>query len=352
MNGDKGLRCWGDIDFGQLGSLTFHPNGLYFVPATNILTDVEQASGGEHHTCAVVGSTRQLYCLGRGDNGQLGLGDEGSSSYNPVPKLVPFSGGNLTGVQQIEAGARFTCVLLIDNGAVKCWGLNDYGQLGDGTTSDRNTVPVGNVITGALQVSCGQYHCCVIIAVSNAVKCWGDVFGALGTASASQSLVPSADVIVGAVMVSAGALHTCVVLGINGGLRCWGFGGSGALGMGDYNDINTPLNVDVLSGIRSVSAGLYHTCAVNQLNELRCWGYGVDGALGIGPNDTYTSLPPPAPIATGVVQLSSHLAMHSCVVMSSATLDIRCWGSNGYGQLGNGGNINVDTFPTTGITVP
>src|SRR6185503_13333895 len=128
-----GVRCWGRNSEGQLGdgTLTSRTTAL----STDAVTGARGIGTGTTHACAIVGASGALRCWGRNDGGQLG---DGTTATRNVP-------GNdvMSGVRAVAGGAAHTCVLL-ESGGVRCWGGNDKGQLGDGTTAPRLTPPAGD----------------------------------------------------------------------------------------------------------------------------------------------------------------------------------------------------------------
>ena len=177
--GNVGVQCWGDNEFGQIGSpdTTLSPVPLQVASLT---TGVTAIAAGGGHTCAIVG--QGVECWGNNDFGQLGTA---ATTLSPVPLEVASLS---TGVTAIAAGASHTCAVV--NGGVQCWGDNSHGQLGDGTTvGSASPVPVAGIATGATGVAAGAFHTCAL--VSGGVECWGyDYYGQLGNNAGVDSSVP------------------------------------------------------------------------------------------------------------------------------------------------------------------
>jgi hypothetical protein len=238
---------------------------------------------------------------------------------------------------------------VLDDGTVKCWGYNAYGQLGIG--SNTNTKAPTEVLGNATQISAGDYHACAILD-DGTVKCWGlNVYGQLGIGSnIINTNTPSGPIDFGAgrtaMQISLGAIHTCAVLD-DGTVKCWGWNYYGQLGIGSNStNTNTPSGpIDFGDGrtAMQISAGGYHTCAILDDGTVKCWGYNYFGQLGIGSNNTNTNTPS-GPIDFGdgrtAMQISAG-AIHTCAVMDDGT--VKCWGYNGYGQLGIGSNTDTNT---------
>jgi hypothetical protein len=213
--------------------------------------------------------------------------------------------GALTGAQKIAAGGVHTCVIAT-GGAVECWGLNELGQLGDGTATTRSVpvdVPLG---WAATDISVGFEHSCAVNA-SGSVKCWGwNTDGQLGGASAQTcqpvqfflppdqpcSLSPL-DVVglgPGVTAIAAGGNHTCALTAA-GGVKCWGSNYSGELGGASSGlcgpDLlpcsTTPIDVvGLTSGVSAIAAGNGHTCALLTTGAVKCWGWNLGAKVGNG----------------------------------------------------------------------
>jgi alpha-tubulin suppressor-like RCC1 family protein len=178
--GNGTVRCWGRNDTGQLGDGTWNTSST--PRPVNGLTGVVAVSGGGVHTCAVLGDG-SVQCWGDNEFGQLGDG-------TTVTSLVPKPVQGISGAVAVSGGWRHTCALLGD-GTVRCWGQNGLGQLGDGTTTNRTTpVPVGG-ITGATAITAGWWHHSCALLGDGTVKCWGaNEWGQLGNGTTTGSSSP------------------------------------------------------------------------------------------------------------------------------------------------------------------
>jgi alpha-tubulin suppressor-like RCC1 family protein len=300
-------------------------------------------NAGSFHTCAVL-QAGDVWCWGLNDSGQLGDGTRNSSA---VPRAVT----GILGAVGVDGGGYHTCARFAD-GTLECWGRNDQRQLGSATTTtDTSLTPVQVTgITTAIGVTAGAFHSCALLQ-GGSVQCWGqNDFGQLGNGLISPiGTAPGPVTGLGSVVaVSAGGWHTCALLA-NGTVRCWGQNTYGALGDGTMISSTLPVAVTGVTTAVAVEAGIFHTCARLADSSVQCWGRNEDGQLGNGTR-TNTSTPTtvpgiaPASIAPG--------AEHSCAVFQDGTL--RCWGDNNFGQLGNDSPDQTSTAspssPVTGIT--
>ncbi|MDW8403002.1 lipase/acyltransferase domain-containing protein [Chloroflexus sp.] len=235
------------------------------------------------------------------------------------------------GFEQIAAGGEHTCGLT-NTGLVYCWGLNWFGQLGDGTGTDRLTPVAVSGLSGAVTITAGEYHTCAVLG-DGTVRCWGDNgAGQLGDGTTIDRLRPVAvSGLSGAVAIAAGNAHTCAALN-DGAVRCWGYNGDGQLGDGTTIDRLRPVAVSGLSGVIYIAAGWSHTCAVLSNRTARCWGANEAGQLGDG---TTTGRLAPVVVSglSGAVAISAG-SLHTCARLNDGTT--RCWGSNWRSQLGDG----------------
>jgi alpha-tubulin suppressor-like RCC1 family protein len=373
------VRCWGFSGDGQVGYANRDTIGDNDTPASAGPVDLGPGrtaialAAGDFHSCAVL-DNGLVSCWGFAFDGQLGYANRNQIGDDETPAAagtVDLAGHQATA---IAAGGRHTCVIQ-DDGNLRCWGLNDFGQLGynNTTTIGDSETPgsVGPVNLGAhtvRAVTAGGHHTCAILD-DGTVRCWGaGGNGQLGYGDSSAILDPApplgpVDLGAGhtATAITAGDSHTCAILD-DGSVRCWGLGDFGQLGYGDTRTIGDNLNETPgqfgpvnLGGhaAKAISAGGNHTCAVLDDGSVRCWGSGVNGELGygnvnaVGDNET--------PAAAGPVDIGAGrraTAISAGPTDTCARLDdggVLCWGASPVGQLGqcNLTTIGDDETPAT-----
>ncbi len=194
-------------------------------------------SSGDLHACAVT-TSGSLKCWGHNGLGRLG---DSTTTHRTTPVDVT---GLTSGVAAVSSGASHTCAVTT-SGGLKCWGRNSEGQLGDGTITGRSApVDVAGLTTGAATVSSGASHTCAVTTLGG-LKCWGrNNAGQLGDGTTTDRTTPVdvTGLTSGLAAVSAGELHTCAVT-TSGGLKCWGWNSVGQLGDGTTTDRTTPVDV-------------------------------------------------------------------------------------------------------------
>lgn len=268
------VACWGSNAFGQLGDGSMTDSRTSAVAPAR-LDDAVHVAAALAHTCALRrGGT--VSCWGLNMNGEVG--------ETPIipGEPAPYPVRDLTGVVELTAGGHHTCARLEDRSVV-CWGLGAYGELGDGTTTIAQPVPVQVTgLTDAIEVSAGDGHTCARRATGG-VACWGhNASGQLGDATTTDRLTPvSVSGLVDAIQISAGTAHTCA-LRFSGSVVCWGDNHAGALGSGEYGPSTTPVAVAGLSDVEEIAAGGAHTCARTTAGRYYCWGGNDYGQLGDG----------------------------------------------------------------------
>lgn len=339
LKSDGGALCWGHNGPGALGdgSTTDHsvPTAVSGLGAGSGTTAV---SAGSDQTCALeIDGT--VLCWGDNSIGQLG---DGSMTHHSVPTVVSSLGAG-SQVTAINVGDYHSCALKSD-GTVLCWGGNQYGQIGDGTTTNQ-LVPIAvsgfGPDSGVIAVSAGTDHTCALKS-NGAVLCWGDNrYGQIGDGSTSSRLVPTAVSGLGTgsdvIAVSAGGDHTCA-LKLDGALLCWGRNRDGQIGDGSTTDRSIPTAVSGFaagSGVAALTTGYQHTCALKSDGAMLCWG---DNRLAqVGDSSTTNRLIPTAVSGLGAgseVTAVSAGRDHTCALKNDGTL--LCWGDNSYRQLGTG----------------
>ncbi|MBI2061664.1 MAG: hypothetical protein HYT87_18140 [Nitrospirae bacterium] len=342
---DGTVRCWGENRIGQLGNGT-RPDGSLTPIEVSSLTGASAVSLGGFHTCALL-HKGEIRCWGDNDFGQLGLG---AFPLADTPMMVK----GVNNVVQIAAGGDHTCALTAD-GAVSCWGSNVAGELGAGSGkvgpqicmySDAcSLTPVeAKIGSGTVtSVSAGGTHTCAVFA-DRTVRCWGwNLYGQLGDGTtAERSGAVQVSGVDDAVAVDAGDLHTCA-LTASGTVKCWGDIPSGRLPPG-----TAPGKVrTVLDGVQSISGGFTHVCAVLTNRSMKCWGANESGEVGDG-SQVFQAAPVPVVLEYPVSTVAVGLA-HTCALTQSG--QVMCWGNNQVGQLGDGTTINRMT-PVPVVDLP
>lgn len=322
-------KCWGRNVFGQLGDGTDKDERARPVAVSGLESGVQAIAAGTFHSCAVAGDGG-VQCWGDDEHGQLG---DGTKTSRPTPALVS---GLASAAQSVAAGGAHTCALL-SSGAVMCWGDNDYGQLGDGTNRDHSRpVAVSGLSSGVEAITAGDDHSCALISTGG-VECWGDNrYGQLGDGTKTERSQPVAvsGLSSGVRAIAAGAVHTCALLSTR--VVCWGLNGLGELGDGTKTQRSTPVAVSGLStGVQSIAAGpdSYHTCAILTAGSVSCWGDNDHGQLGDGTTIDRSTPVAVSGLATGV-QATAAGDSHTCALLNTG--GFKCFGRNNSGQLGNG----------------
>lgn len=342
---DKTMRCWGDNQYGELGDNSTVPSprpvavqGLPGAPTVTFTRAV--------HNCSLMGDGT-VECWGMNKYGQLGDGTLTNSDHPLVVKQLTQS------VRLLAVGGDHVCVTYQDD-TTWCWGQNKYGELGDGqlTPGSRQAVEVKGLPSPPAQMIAGVWHTCAILKDSS-TWCWGhNEEGELGngtTGIGSPTPVRVKGLPATPTQLAAGNFHTCA-LEPDGSTWCWGEGKYGQLGNGSIQFSTTPKPVTGLeSNPTHLVAGGYHTCATFADGTMWCWGQNNFGQLGNGTTTNETrpvqvkGFRPNPTLVTGG-------GLHTCVAYADATID--CWGLNAVGQGGNGTNRPIVTQPTPVIGLP
>ena len=186
----------------------------------------------------------------------------------------------------ISLGKYHTCAIL-DDDSLKCWGYNGSGQLGDGTTTRRSTPTAVDLGDGRMAKAIGlrREHTCAILD-DDSLKCWGDnEYGQLGKGTSTRQIATTVDLgnMRTAKSIITEKSHTCSILD-DDSLKCWGYNGSGRLGDGTTTDRHSPTSVNLGVGrtAKAIELGNEHTCTILDDDSLRCWGDNGSGQLGDG----------------------------------------------------------------------
>jgi alpha-tubulin suppressor-like RCC1 family protein len=335
LTGAGGVKCWGNNWSGQLGDGT-RDNRSTPVDASGLTSGVTAVAAGGSYTCAII-NTGRVKCWGANRYGEVG---DGTLTQRNIPVDVS---GLSSGITALAAGWSHACALT-GSGGVKCWGHNGSGQLGDGTTTNHGTpVDVSALTNGVTAVVAGGSHTCAITSTGG-VKCWGwNEFGAVGDSTTTNRSTPVdvSGLSSGVVSLVAGQSHTCAMFD-DGRVMCWGWNGHGQLSDGTITQHSTPVDVIGLSsGVTALATGRFHTCALTSTGGVKCWGSNLAGQLGDG-TTTQRSMPENVNGLTGDITLLVTGESHTCALTSAG--GVKCWGSNHSGQLGDG--------TTTDSTIP
>lgn len=315
--------CWGVNTQGQSGNGLSSDEGIatpLIVLGGSVFTKLY---AGGSHSCGIL-QTSGSVCWGNNGAGQLGVG-----SYLTKVEPTTVSGEHV--FADLSLSTVFHSCGLKAAGSVWCWGDNEYGRLGDGTTTRRNTPVVvsGNLVFAS--ISAGGAHNCGLTGDGTAY-CWGlNSRGQLGDGTDQNRLVPTA--VATALkfkQIVAGLAHTCA-LALDNLAYCWGDNIVGALG--DETTVefrNTPDKVSGQNQFRTMVVGERHACGITVEGITLCWGFNNFGGLGDG---TFISRRAPVPLSTPI--LFNKIAAggyHTCGITPAGVT--YCWGDNSGSQLG------------------
>ena len=318
---DGAVRCWGAGPLGD-GTITTQGTPVFVLGLTS---GTRSIAVGYEHTCAVT-SGGEVQCWGDNVYGQLGDG-------TTLERVIPVDVVDLpVGARAVGAGVGHTCVLT-DAGAVKCWGWNELGQLGDGTRTDRRTpTDVVGLTSGVLAIAIGGNHSCALTDVG-AVKCWGaNEDGQVGDTTTTDRSSPGtvSGLESGVRALDAGLTSSCAVT-TDGSVLCWGSNKWGQLGTGAPQIVR---HLSAWPGCRqaprtSVWGVRTRACSPMLAGSVR-WGGNRSGQLGDGTTDERQQPVPVAGLTVGVGAVSAG-SMHTCAVSGS---DVVCWATMSTGRSG------------------
>ena len=338
VDASNALWCWGNDSHGQLG-MDEPTTGYVLSPmrVTSAPTVGALGTGGDE-TC-VVDAQHVASCVGRGSYGQNG----GSAGEVHAPVLAD----GRTDWTQIVAGGTHVCAMTSD-GATHCWGLNSEGEVGDGSELDRQAPVTAG--TGFVRIAAGPVTSLGVVAGGAGAWLWGcDWYGGSNDPNAEQLAMA------GWMQEAAGDEHSC---GINGSqLFCRGDNSYGQLGDGTNNSEDNTMVTSPDGGWLAVAVGHSTTCGLDASRELLCWGQGDSGQLGDGAGSDANT---PQLVSVGTVlapdggSSGSRFSIgdgFACAIVddgSGTKGSLWCWGSNWYGQLGDGTGSDNDSAVQAG----
>lgn len=336
------VYCWGRNTSKQLGVGDPQESG---VPVKVALpAKATRVALGKNpdatHVCAIT-DQGDLYCWGPNDNGKLGLGTTGGS-YAPTKVL-------LAPVSALSLGARHT--LAIHDGHLALWGANEKGQIAPALLPPTpSLVPLEPVDVFADAIGAGFNHACAVH--DETLRCWGaNQYGQVGNGMSMMDGVMPTEISLGnpgAAQVKAGEAHTCA-LDTAGGVHCWGAGAQGQLGQGGTMGKTTPgpVLLPAAAQATAIDCGGNHSGAVVG-GKVYLWGKNVEGQTAPGGDDT----PVLSPIQVNVPGVALEIALgyaHSCALDTEGR--VLCWGHNSDGQTGNG-SVDGTDVPVTVVAFP
>ena len=345
---NQSMVCWGDNEYGQLGDGTTTGSAvpIYVNVAANE-TPVE-VTVGQVTACALMESGN-IYCWGSGYYGKMGNGEPWNDDYvNTEMRQVLLPEGQ--GGQTVSISGGHICTIL-NNGDVYCWGRGNQGQLGYGGTSNRN-IPAKVNLPGqrsAIAISTGTFMTCAITN-DGMGYCWGENDeGQLGNGTTNSRQMTPAEVLFPSgntpVSISAGDDFACALMD-NRKVMCWGENNDGRLGQGPLatDDETTPVWVSMENSETAhfLDIGTKSACMILDSEETKCWGTNEEGQIGQGDTDVdYYSTPTEVNGSHDFVALSIN-SDTICAITSNA--EGYCWGDNEAGQTGRG---SIDTNEPT-----
>lgn len=315
---DGTIKVWGQVPW--LGS-------VYTPTTAGTIAGATDIAGGASHVCAIVGNG--VKCVGDNTYGQLGNGTN-TYAFWSAPATASLPGG--LPYTSLHVGSAFTCAARNGNTGY-CWGRNDSGQLGDGSTTHKNyPVSWSGYVTDFIagkQVSCGtitdgRYYC----------RGWlnGVTSGAFTPFNGSSMVMTRS-------AVSSG---TICGIAVDGSTWCYGQNNYGELANGTIGSGVALANVESLRNLKAIAGAYSAFCAIREDDTVACWGRNDRGQLGIGTMDQWRPSPAPVLGLNGVTRLVAGYA-HFCALKNDGT--VWCWGDNNNGQIGDG-TIMTKYVPT------
>ncbi|MBI4823928.1 MAG: fibronectin type III domain-containing protein [Nitrospirae bacterium] len=300
-------------------------------------------SGKSRQVCVMmkaVSARGTVWAGGMNDYGQIGDGTTTS-------KTTLVQVGGISTVMRITAGMEHT-VVLKEDGTVWAWGRNLKGQLGDGTTVDRHTPVQVKGLSDVTAIAAGWYHT-VALKKDGTVWVWGrNYYGQLGDGtSADRSTPVQVKGLTDVTAIAAGWYHT-VAVKKDGSVWAWGWNFRGQLGDGTTDDSKVPIPVRDIKDVIALSAGQHHSVALKKDGTVWAWGWNDSGQIGNG-----TTIPDKylATEVKGLTGIKAIVAGGSHTLALKKDGSIWAWGANEYGQLGDGTSV-PKSIPTKIEAVP
>jgi len=333
IKADGSAWCWGSNDEGQLGvGDTVNRNQPTQITEDGPWAMISTSSNRHEHTCGIK-TDGTAWCWGDDGNGQLGNGSGiTGDQYDPV-QISEAGPWKTISVSSPYQYSEYTCAVKVD-GTAWCWGLDDYGQLGNGAgTSGDQQDPVQISEAGPWDsISVGNYFACGV-KTDGTGWCWGsDSRGRLGNGTGNGDQEDPMQITEAGPWdsISAGRESACG-LKSDSSVWCWGYDGSGELGYASSgSDQHDPVQISEAGPWDSISAGTNFNCGVKSDGTAWCWGgdwFGQIGCDGCSPTNIPVQITDAGPwdmITTG--------NGHTCGVKTGGAS--YCWGSDDDGQLG------------------
>ncbi|MBI2345371.1 MAG: Ig-like domain-containing protein [Deltaproteobacteria bacterium] len=340
---DRSIIAWGYNFYGQLGdgSATY---AAYRPNAVRNLSAVTTMATGGRHSLART-SDGKVWTWGVNQNGQLGNGTTTDHS-------VPASVSSLTGIIDVAAGGKFS-VALKNDGTVWVWGINSSQELGIGAAGADVTTPlsVGGNFTGGTAIAAAEFSAYAI--KGGALWAWGsNSNGQLGNGGLTNPGIPAqVNTVANVIAVAGGNRHALALQG-DGTVWAWGLNGNGQLGDNSTTQRTAPVQVSGLTNVIGIAAGARHSIAVKNDGTVWAWGQNTSGQLGDG-TTTQRTTPVQVSGLTGAIAVAAGPSW-SMAVKGDGT--VWAWGSNALAQLGDGTAVStgkrtpIQTSPLTTAT--
>lgn len=356
---------WGSNGSGQLGPSAPPVSSTNAVPIGSLPTVSAMAAGGSHSLA--LDSNGRVWAWGDNGWGQLG---NGSTSPSSTPGVAPFRlcRGPCPTFTAVAAGIQHS-LALTSGGTVLAWGDDQFGELGNGTTSNTPTTAVIQVsgIGGTVTAIAAGGFSSLALTSDGSVWAWGqNDWGQLGNNSIIGSPTPvqvlkaatycginqGACPLTGIVAIAAGSDHS-LALDSSGTVWAWGYNGYGQLGTSSsatpYSSVAIPVNG--LSGVMAIAAGGQHSLALD--SQGRVWTWGSNGSLQLGRITTGTAWSATPAQVSGINGTVASLAAgsaHSLALTSDGR--VWAWGDDSSGQLGVPGAALAGQCQGDGFTYP